>query len=125
MSDVAARFATVLAPTYPLRTHRLDLRPYEESDADFLFAMQSDPELTRFLPYGPLDRAVVGRIDPRNTASAAVLTRLGMRHEAHLVENEWVKGEWASEGVYALLAAEWSAARVPVDDGGTTPATPA
>ncbi len=40
-------------------------------------------------------------------ASARVLEKLGMRREAHLVENEWVKGEWQSELVYALLASEW------------------
>ncbi len=67
---------------------------------------------------------VIGRLDARNTASAGVLERLGMRHEALLVENEWVKGEWASESVYALLAAEWSAARSAVDNGGTTSAPP-
>jgi RimJ/RimL family protein N-acetyltransferase len=54
---------------------------------------------------------VIGRLDARNTASAAVLERLGMRREAHLVENEWVKGEWCSELDYALLAEEWAAAR--------------
>jgi RimJ/RimL family protein N-acetyltransferase len=32
-----------------------------------------------------------------------------MRREAHLVENEWVKGEWQSELVYALLEHEWRA----------------
>ena len=31
----------------------------------------------------------------------------GCGGEAHLVENEWVKGEWQSELVYALLAREW------------------
>jgi len=30
-----------------------------------------------------------------------------MRREATLVENEWVKGEWQSEAIYALLAREW------------------
>jgi RimJ/RimL family protein N-acetyltransferase len=50
---------------------------------------------------------VYGRIEPRNVASARVLEKLGMRKEAHLVENEWVKGEWQSEAVYALLAREW------------------
>ena len=41
---------------------------------------------------------VYGRLEPRNEASARVLERLGMRREAHLIENEWVKGEWqASE----------------------------
>ena len=34
-----------------------------------------------------------------------------MRREAHFVENEWVKGEWQSEVVYALLDREWRAAR--------------
>ena len=30
-----------------------------------------------------------------------------MRREAHLVENEHLKGEWTDEVVYALLAREW------------------
>ncbi len=56
---------------------------------------------------------VCGRIDARNTASARVLERLGMRHEAHFVQNEWVKGEWADEVVYAVLAEEWAELRAP------------
>ncbi len=50
---------------------------------------------------------VFGRLDARNTASARVLEKLGMRHEAHLVDNEMVKGEWTSESVYAVLARDW------------------
>jgi RimJ/RimL family protein N-acetyltransferase len=50
---------------------------------------------------------VIGRLEPRNTASARVLEKLGMRCEAHLVENEWIKGEWQSELVYAMLEHEW------------------
>jgi RimJ/RimL family protein N-acetyltransferase len=50
---------------------------------------------------------VIGRTEARNTASARVLEKLGMRLEAHLVENEWVKGEWSSELVYAMLEHEW------------------
>jgi RimJ/RimL family protein N-acetyltransferase len=50
---------------------------------------------------------VVGRLEARNRASARVLEKVGMRQEAHLVENEWVKGEWQSELVYAMLAREW------------------
>ncbi len=50
---------------------------------------------------------VSGRLEARNTGSARVLEKLGMRREAHLVENEWVKGEWQSELVYAILAREW------------------
>lgn len=50
-----------------------------------------------------------GRLDARNTASARVLEKLGMRREAHLVENEWVKGEWTDEAIYAMLDREWEA----------------
>jgi RimJ/RimL family protein N-acetyltransferase len=50
---------------------------------------------------------VIGCAEARNTASARVLEKLGMRREAHLVENEWVKGEWQSELVYAMLDREW------------------
>jgi RimJ/RimL family protein N-acetyltransferase len=185
----------VLEPTYPLRTERLDLRPYEESDFEFLYEMQSDPDTTRYLYYGPSSREevrvsfdlklkrrvlrgegealqlvavlrdsgervgeatlgwpsethgcgevgylvhmahrgrgyatemaaemlrlafddfgwhrVIGRLDARNTVSARVLERLGMRLEAHLVSNEFVKGEWGDELDYAILADEWRAA---------------
>ena len=50
---------------------------------------------------------ICGRLDGRNRASARVLEKLGMRREAWLVENEWVKGEWTDEMIYALLAHEW------------------
>jgi RimJ/RimL family protein N-acetyltransferase len=60
------------------------------------------------LAFGAYDlHRVYGRLEARNLASARVLEKLGMRREAHLVENEWVKGEWQSETVYALLAREW------------------
>lgn len=52
---------------------------------------------------------VIGRTEARNAGSARVLEKLGMHREAHFVENEWVKGEWQSEFVYALLAGEWAA----------------
>ncbi len=50
---------------------------------------------------------IVGRCDARNDASARLLRRLGMRREAHFVENEMFKGEWGDEFVYAMLAREW------------------
>ena len=55
---------------------------------------------------------VYGRLEPRNAASARVLEKLGMRLEGLLRENEWVKGEWQSEAIYALLAQEWRAREV-------------
>jgi RimJ/RimL family protein N-acetyltransferase len=186
---------TSFEPDYPLETERLVLRPFREDDFDALYAIQSDPAVTRYLYWGPrtpdevresierrirgsvarpgeplsiavtlrdegvligdltlfwssfehqqgeigfvfdpafhgqgyateaarvlLELAfdglrlhrVVGRLEARNRASAALLERLGMRREAHLIENEYGKGEWQSELVYALLESEWRAAR--------------
>jgi RimJ/RimL family protein N-acetyltransferase len=53
---------------------------------------------------------VQARLDPRNTPSARLLERLGMQREALLIENEWVKGEWVDEAVYAIRADQWAAA---------------
>jgi RimJ/RimL family protein N-acetyltransferase len=187
----------VLRPDYPIRTPRLILRPFAESDLDDLHAMQSRPEVARYLYWEPRDREqvrqallsmvrgwaltaegdvlalavvlpdtgtvigdvilrwtsvehrqgevgyvfhpryggrgfateaatavlrlgfddlrlhrIIGRIDSRNTASARVLERLGMRREAHFIQNEVVKGEWTDEVVYALTEDEWRAAAV-------------
>lgn len=54
-------------------------------------------------------RRVVARLDSRNDASARLCERLGMRREAHLVENEYVKDELTSEYDYAILDREWAA----------------
>jgi RimJ/RimL family protein N-acetyltransferase len=209
VSARAGSVAEVLDPAYPLMTERLDLRPYTADDADWLYAMQGDPDVTRFLYYGPLDRAqsrealerkierralrqggdalnlvavlratgdrvgeaslfwtsaehrggevgylvhpehrgagyatemsvemlrlgfedlglhrVVARLDARNAASVAVCERLGMRREAHLVSNEYVKGEWCDELDYALLDDEWRSSR-PVDEKKLSTSAPA
>lgn len=47
-------------------------------------------------------------IDPRNAPSARVVEKVGMRKEAHLVENVWIKGEWCDTWIYAMLQREWS-----------------
>ncbi|HEX9122657.1 MAG TPA: GNAT family N-acetyltransferase [Actinomycetota bacterium] len=176
----------------PLQTERLLLRPFVADDFDALLAMQSRPDVVRYLYWHPRDEAevrtalgkklasvgihsegdvialaavlketnevvgdlilqlisaehqtgeigfivhpdhqgrgyateaarvflriafedlrlhrVIGRVEARNAASGRVLEKLGMRQEAHLVENEFVKGEWQSELVYAILEREW------------------
>ena len=52
---------------------------------------------------------MAGRTEVRNAASTRVMEKLGMRREAHFVENEFVKDEWQSELVYAILEHEWRA----------------
>jgi len=56
---------------------------------------------------------VVARCDARNTASARVMERIGMRREAHFVRNEFLKGEWTDELIYAILRSEWAARQPP------------
>jgi RimJ/RimL family protein N-acetyltransferase len=52
---------------------------------------------------------VTARVDSRNDASLRLAARLGMRREAHLVSNEYFKGEWTDEIDVALLEEEWAA----------------
>lgn len=179
-------------PSFPLTTERLRLRPFEEGDLDAVYAMESRPEVVRYLYWEPrtrdearaaLDRRVrmtsldddaaalrlavlrrdsgeligdfslslrsrqdrqgeigfmfhpdhqghgyaaeagravlalgfetfglhriFGSCDARNTASARLMERLGMRLEGTLRETEFVKGSWCDELVYAMLADEW------------------
>jgi RimJ/RimL family protein N-acetyltransferase len=51
---------------------------------------------------------MIGQCDARNAASAGVMRRIGMRQEALLRENEWTKGEWTDELIFAMLAEEWN-----------------
>ena len=54
---------------------------------------------------------VFARLDADNIASVRLCERLGMRREAHLIENDLdLDGRWGSEYVYALLAREHFAA---------------
>lgn len=50
---------------------------------------------------------VTATCDVENVASFRLLERVGMRREAHHVENIWFKGAWGSEYVYAVLDREW------------------
>ncbi|KSU55443.1 Acetyltransferase (GNAT) domain-containing protein [Microbacterium enclense] len=61
---------------------------------------------TAFGVYGL--RRLTARIDAENARSLALAERVGMRREAHHVENAWFKGRWSDELVYALLSREWT-----------------
>jgi RimJ/RimL family protein N-acetyltransferase len=54
---------------------------------------------------------IVASLTPENTASVRLCLRLGMREEAHFVEDMFIKGRWEDTGVYAILDREWSARR--------------
>jgi [ribosomal protein S5]-alanine N-acetyltransferase len=52
---------------------------------------------------------VYGDCDPRNAASARLMETLGMRREAHLRENWWLKGEWCDSWIYGMLDRDFRA----------------
>ncbi|WP_120495923.1 GNAT family N-acetyltransferase [Kiloniella sp. EL199] len=54
---------------------------------------------------------IIGRCDPRNKASSGLLRKLGMKQEAHLIDNVWAKGEWTSELIFAMRNSEWPETR--------------
>lgn len=54
---------------------------------------------------------VVAVTDARNNAAAALLTRVGMRQEAHFLDNVFFKGAWGSELMFARLAREHEPSR--------------
>lgn len=183
----------MLRPDYPISTDRLVLRPFTADDVADVWAYQRQPEVARYLKWGPRDlqqtrdaiegmaaetelrgegdclslavvlpeldvivgqvelvwlseehrqgeigyifnpdhqgkglateaarevlrlgfeeldlHRIVGRCNALNTASARLMERLGMRREAHFVQNAITKGVWREEFVYALLRSEWA-----------------
>ncbi|QIM18901.1 GNAT N-acetyltransferase [Leucobacter coleopterorum] len=60
---------------------------------------------------------VVAHLDDRNTASAALCTRLGMRHEGTAFAQEWEPDGWVNLELYALDHEEWSC----LDSGSPQP----
>jgi RimJ/RimL family protein N-acetyltransferase len=50
---------------------------------------------------------IIAITDCENTASVALLERLGLRREGHFLQNVWFKGKWGDEYLYATLEAEW------------------
>ena len=50
---------------------------------------------------------IVAKIDARNSPSEAVAKKLGFRKEAHMIHEEYFKGEWTDTLIYAILIDEW------------------
>jgi RimJ/RimL family protein N-acetyltransferase len=50
---------------------------------------------------------VIAVTDAENQRAARVLERIGFRREGHFLQNDWFKGKWGDEFLYALLREEW------------------
>ncbi|WP_197285133.1 GNAT family N-acetyltransferase [Sciscionella sediminilitoris] len=114
----AVQLASEAVGTRPIGEVNLDLVSTEHSYGEIGYVFDPDHngkgyateaarELLRF-GFDELGlHRITARCYPENHASTAVMRRLGMREEAHYVANEWLKGEWADEGVWAILEREW------------------
>ena len=51
---------------------------------------------------------IIGACDTRNEPSWQLMARLGMRREAHFIEDEYFKGEFGDQYIYAMLDREWA-----------------
>jgi RimJ/RimL family protein N-acetyltransferase len=59
-------------PAKPLRTERLLLRPFQQTDLEPLLIIHSDPEAVRHVPYPPRDRAKVAEVLTRKIANTTL-----------------------------------------------------
>jgi RimJ/RimL family protein N-acetyltransferase len=73
------------------------------------YAAEAVRSLLEYLFTGLQLHRVTATCDAENVASAHLLQRVGMRREAHFIENIWFKGAWGSEFLYAILQSEWRA----------------
>lgn len=55
---------------------------------------------------------IFARLDSQNVGSVGIVERLGLRCEAHLIENDRFNGVWGDEYIYAIRAVEWQARRL-------------
>ena len=49
---------------------------------------------------------IQANLDARNLSSAKLCERVGMRREAHFVQDYWNKGEWTDSFVYGMLLSD-------------------
>ncbi|QDK44845.1 N-acetyltransferase [Bdellovibrio sp. ZAP7] len=47
---------------FKILTDRLELRPHRPDDVDFMVELNSDPEITRYVPDGPIDAAQASKL---------------------------------------------------------------
>lgn len=71
------------------------------------YATEAVRALVDFLFRDEAIHRVVLDIDVRNLRSTKLAERLGFRLEATHIENDFLKGEWCSMHVFALLSREW------------------
>ncbi len=67
------------------------------------YAYEAVKHLIAHLFYERKIHRIQANMDARNHASARLCQRLGMRKEAHFIQDYWNKGEWTDSFVYGML----------------------
>ena len=62
----------MFAPTYPLATERLLLRPYRDDDLEPLLEMFGDPDVSRYLLWAPMDRDAATKLLERRLGQTRI-----------------------------------------------------
>ncbi|GIN84175.1 ribosomal-protein-serine acetyltransferase [Heyndrickxia sporothermodurans] len=71
------------------------------------YATEAVRALLDYLFFTLKKHKIIAFSDVRNNRSIAVLERLGMRREGHLLQNYMSKGQWVDEYQYSILKSEW------------------
>ncbi|KPB03927.1 GNAT family N-acetyltransferase [Bacillus sp. CHD6a] len=67
------------------------------------YATEAVSQLVRKLFYEQEVHRIQATLDARNTSSQKLCERIGMRKEAHFIQDFWSKGEWTDSMVYGML----------------------
>jgi RimJ/RimL family protein N-acetyltransferase len=101
----------------------LNLRPFQQAEIGYSLhpehwghgiATEAAGELLRLGFAEHRLHRIYGTCDPRNVASARVMSKLGMVHEGRLRQNVLIRDGWRDSDVYAILEPEF--ARTAVDE---------
>lgn len=76
---------------------------FNETYHDQGFAYESCKALIEWLFISCNAHRLVAYLDARNEKSAALCERLGMRREAHYIQDFWYKDAWSDSFVYCIL----------------------
>ena len=76
------------------------------------YAAEAVGALLSYLFGGLNKHRIIASVDPGNTASIALLEKMGMRKEAHHVQSISTAEGWADDMIYAVLKEEWERTRL-------------
>ncbi|NMH74352.1 GNAT family N-acetyltransferase [Bacillus sp. RO2] len=70
------------------------------------YATEAVSQLVRKLFYEQEVHRIQATLDARNISSQKLCERIGMRKEAHFIQDFWSKGEWTDSMVYGMLVSD-------------------